>query len=116
MPAQSVNEVHLIGHAGKDGEVKYTSTGKALGKFTMATGGGRKQDGSQYPTDWHRITAWGDDLATLVGVISKGDLVEVFGRISYGSYDKGGQKVYTTDIVAQKIVLPDSGRSERRAE
>lgn len=103
--SRTVNEVHIIGHAGKDAEIINTSGGKVLTKFSLATGGGKKKDGGNYETDWHRCVAWGEQLAEVGRKVGKGDLVEVIGRISYGSYEKDGRKVYTTDIVCKEIKL-----------
>lgn len=93
------NEVWLIGHAGKDAELKYIPSGKALVKFSLATGGGKKKDGSPYPTEWHNVVVWENEDC---GSIGKGDLVEVRGRIQTRSWDdkKTGEKKYMTEIVA----------------
>lgn len=105
---KNLNECHLIGRAGKDAEIKTTSGGKTLTTFSLATGGGKKKDGSgDYPADWHRCIAWGEELGAIAGQITKGSLVEVYGRISYGSYEKEGRKVYTTDIVCTRVLDPD---------
>lgn len=104
----STNEVHLIGHAGKDAEVKQTSTGKTVSKFSLATGGGRKKGSDEnWPTDWHRCVAWGEQLGEIASRIEKGSTVEIVGRLQYGSYEKDGRKVYTTDIVCHQITLPE---------
>lgn len=110
--AKSVNEVHIIGRAGKDAEVRQTSTGKTLTKFSLATGGGKKKGSEeQWPTDWHNCTAWGEELGEIGRQILKGAVVEVYGRISYGSYEKDGRKVYTTDIVCTRILDPEGDNS-----
>lgn len=104
---RSVNECHLIGHAGKDAETRYTSTGKMLVKFSLATGGGRRKDGGNYDVDWHRCQVWGEELGQIAGAITKGQAVEIYGRITYGSYEKDGRKVYTTDITCTRVLDPD---------
>lgn len=108
MKISDVNEAHIVGRAGRDAEIKYTSTGKTVAKFSIATGGGKKKDGSQYPADFHRCQAWGDNLAQQAMQIKKGAAVEVFGAIRYGSYEKNGQTVYTTDIVCKSIGFPNA--------
>lgn len=100
---RTTNEVHLIGHAGKDALVKSYGDGKKLSKFSLATGGGKnKETGKEYPTDWHQIVCFDVPDADRV---SKGDLVEVYGRIQYGSYEKDGRTVYTTDIIAKQVTI-----------
>ena len=105
---RTVNEVHIIGRAGKDGVVTTTSGGKKLGKFSLATGGNRKKDSEdRWPTLWHNIVTWGDTLAATVSEIRKGAWVEVTGRLSYSTSEKDGVKRYYTDIVAQTVSLPN---------
>jgi single-strand DNA-binding protein len=109
---KTINEVRLLGYAGRDGEVRNTKTGKRLGKFSLATGGGLKKDGSKYPLDWHNCSSWGDELCQVVEEIRKGDAVEVYGRIAYSSSGKDGVKRYYTDIVCSKIILEDRGEAQ----
>ena len=52
-----MNRVMLIGRLGKDPEFRYTPSGTALAKFTLATNR-RKRNGEDQPPDWHRITVW----------------------------------------------------------
>ncbi|MDQ1238448.1 MAG: single-strand DNA-binding protein, partial [Thermodesulfobacteriota bacterium] len=61
MAGRSLNKVMLLGHLGRDPEVRYTSSGKAVATFTLATSQRwRDQDGAdQEKTEWHRIVAWG---------------------------------------------------------
>ncbi len=111
------NEAHIIGRAGKDGVLSYTASGKALGKFSLATGGGKRKDGgADYPTDWHNITAWGDAAERLVPIVKKGQWVEVVGRISYSKSEKGGVTRYYTDIVASKISFPEGEEREYQVD
>lgn len=97
---KTINEVHLAGHVGRDADIRSTSTGKTVTKFSLATGGGRKRDGGEYPTEWHNVECWHDDAAK----IKKGQYVELWGRIKTDSWDdKHGNKKYMTKIVAEKL-------------
>lgn len=112
MAKEDVNEVRLKGRAGKDAEVRFTSGGKQLVKFSLATGGGKSKDGSkEYPTDWHNVEMW--DVAGSENV-RKGELVEVEGRIKYDSWEDRttGQKKYMTKIIAYKM----GGQSQPQPE
>jgi single-strand DNA-binding protein len=113
--SRTVNEVHLLGHAGRDAEVRYTPTDKLVVKFSLATGGGKKQDGGQYPTEWHNVIAW-EQLGKHCECIRKGAEVEVWGRIQTRSWDdaKTGTKKYMTEIVAQKMQLDPADESQER--
>lgn len=109
-----VNRVILVGHLGKDPEVRYTPNGQAVANFTIATSdtwtdkGGQKQE----RTEWHRIVAWAK-LAELCGeYLAKGRQVYVEGRIQTRQWeDRDGQKRYTTEILASQIVFL-GGRGE----
>lgn len=112
-----MNRVMLIGRLGKDPGLRYTPSGTALVKFTLATS--RKftdRDGQkQEKTEWHRIAAWSKLAEVCAQYLTKGKQVMIEGRIEYGSYDKDGVKHYTTDIIAENLeMLGRAGDSEPR--
>jgi single-strand DNA-binding protein len=104
----SVNKVILIGRLGKDPEVKYTQSGLAVARFTMATDETRKDASGerQQKTEWHNIVAW-DKLAEICGqYLNKGKQVYIEGRIQTRSYeDKESKKRYITEIRADNMVM-----------
>jgi single-strand DNA-binding protein len=112
--AKSVNKVILIGNLGKDPEVKYTPSGTAVARFSLATNERYKdKDGNwQDRAEWHNIVAW-QRLAEIVGeYVKKGNKLYVEGRLQTRSWDdKDGQKKYMTEIVANDLVLL-TGRGE----
>lgn len=81
-----LNETFLVGHIGKDPEVKYTPNGKQYRKFSMAVSRGRDDKGNEYGTDWFNITVWGDK--PWIDEIQKGDLVMVIGRTEINQKDE----------------------------
>jgi single-strand DNA-binding protein len=104
------NLVILIGNLGKDPEVRYTQAGLAVAKFSLATNEKRKK-GDDWVDDvqWHRVTFFGK-LAEICGeYLTKGKQIYLEGRIQYGSYEKDGQTVYTTDIIGQNMVMLGGG-------
>src|ERR1039457_1655934 len=114
MAGKSLNKVMLIGNAGKDAELKYTGSGKAVASFSVATGATWKDKTTgqmQEKTDWHNIVAW-ERLAEICGeYVKKGKRVYIEGRIETPSYDdKDGVKKYVTDIVATDMILLDGGQ------
>ncbi len=107
--ARSVNKVILIGHLGKDPEVKYTPSGTPVAKFTLATNERYKdKDGNwQDRTEWHNITAW-QRTAEIVGeYCKKGSQVYLEGRLRTDSWEdkETHQKKYRTEIVVNELVL-----------
>ena len=72
----SVNKIHLIGNVGKDPEIRYSSSGKAVANLTLATSFKKKgQNGESIEVvDWHRLSFF-DKLAEIVGeYVTKGAL------------------------------------------
>jgi single-strand DNA-binding protein len=107
----SVNKVVLVGNLGRDAELKYTPGGAAVASFNMATTdvfkdreGNRKEQ-----TEWHRITVWGRTAESLAEYLKKGKQVYVEGRINTRSWEKDGEKKYSTEIKADRIVLLGGG-------
>ena len=98
----SVNKVILVGRLGKDPEVRFTSGGKAVANFSLATDESYKdaQGEKQKKTEWHNIVVWGNSVEAFVQkYLHKGDMVYVEGKLQTRSWeDKEGNKKYTTEI------------------
>jgi single-strand DNA-binding protein len=112
--ARSLNKAQVIGHVGKDAEVRYTGTGTPVATFSVATTESWKDKASgqmQERTEWHNIVAW-SRLAEICGeYVKKGGRVYIEGRIQNRSYDdKDGNKRYTSEIVASDMMLLDGGQ------
>ncbi len=106
-----LNKIMLIGRLGRDPEFRTTATGIALAKFTMATDEKRRGEGGelQTNTEWHRIVIWRRQAEIARDYLHKGSLIYLEGRIHYDSYEnKEGQKVYTTEITADRFQMLDS--------
>jgi single-strand DNA-binding protein len=124
MAGKSLNKVMLIGHAGKDAEVRYTGSGTAVASFTLATNTMTKDKTSGQlveKTEWHNITAW-ERLAEICGeYVKKGKQVYVEGRLTTEEWnDKDGNKRTTPKIIANEMVLlggggPGGGGGERQS-
>lgn len=103
-----VNKVILVGHLGRDPEVRYTQGGQAVANFSLATTEQySKRDGEREErTEWHRIVAWGR-LAEICGeYLSKGRQVYIEGRIQTREWeDREGEKRRTTEIVAREMQM-----------
>ena len=106
---KSVNKVILVGHLGKDPEVKYTPSGTPVAKFTLATNERFKdKDGNwQDRTEWHNIVAWQRTAEVVGEYCKKGSQVYIEGRLRTDSWDdkETGQKKYRTEIVVNDLVL-----------
>ncbi len=116
MAERSLNKVMLLGRLGRDPEVRYTSSGRAVATFTLATSERwRDQDGNdQERTEWHRIVAWAR-LGEICGeFLSKGKQVYIEGRIQSRDWeDQDGNRRTTFEIVAKDMIMlggPGSGQ------
>ncbi|MCA1960544.1 MAG: single-stranded DNA-binding protein [Desulfomonile sp.] len=112
MAPRSLNKVLLLGHVGKDPEVRYTGSGRAVASFTLATSQTWKdQEGNdQERTEWHRIVAWGR-LGEICGeYLSKGKQVFIEGRIQSRDWeDQEGNKRTTVEIIASDMIMLGGG-------
>ena len=101
----SVNKVLLVGNLGKDPEVRFTPTGRAVCTFPLATSEQWTTDtGQQERTEWHNVIVWGKSAENCEQFLKKGRQVYIEGAIRSHSYDaKDGTKRYVTEIVTQRV-------------
>lgn len=87
----SVNKVILIGHLGKDPDVRYLDSGVAVAQFSIATTerGYTARNGQQVPdrTEWHNLVLWRGWAETAEKYLHKGDKIYVEGKLRSRSYD-----------------------------
>lgn len=105
----SVNKAILVGHVGKDPEVRYLEKNVAVANFTLATTerGYTMQNGTQVPerTEWHNVVAWRGLAELAEKFIRKGTQLYIEGKIQTRSWERDGVKRYTTEIYAETIQL-----------
>ena len=111
----SVNQVFLLGAAGKDPEIRATSGGTVIASFSLATSEGRKDAQGNWKDDttWHNVKAFGRVAETIREQVKKGTKVFVEGKLTTESWDdqQTGQKRYKTVIVASYLSVVPSARS-----
>lgn len=97
-----MNKVFLIGNMTKDPEVKYTTGEKptAVCGFSIAVNSGY---GDKKRTDYPTIVCFGKTAENLDRYTAKGSKVAISGKIQTGSYEKDGQKIYTTEVIADQV-------------
>jgi single-strand DNA-binding protein len=118
--AKCVNKVILVGNVGKDPEVKYTPSGIAVAKLSLATNERFKDKSGEWQerTEWHNMVAW-QRLAEIVGeYVAKGDKLYIEGRLHTSSWDdrQSGEKRYKTEVIAEDIVLLGGRNGAREME
>lgn len=116
-----LNKIEIIGHLGRDPELRYMPSGEAVVNFSVATAEKWKDKNTgerKEATQWHRVTAFGK-LAEVMGeYLRKGSKCYISGKMKYGSYEKDGHTNYTADIQANELVMldgkPEDGGQERQ--
>ena len=101
-----INQVTLLGHAGRDAELRHFGSGSRKAWVSMATSRSwKKGDDWESESTWHNIEAWGREADKLSNV-RKGQPVMVSGRISVENWtDNNGVEKRTTKIVADTVCL-----------
>jgi len=107
-----VNRIFLIGRLGREPEMSYTPSGKALTKFTLAVNRvqrNRESGERQEETDWFSIVAWDRLAETCNAYLHKGSKVFIEGRMQSRKYtDKNGVERTAWDVTASDMQMLDS--------
>lgn len=106
-----VNRIILIGNLGRDPEMSYTPSGKAVTKFTLAVNRvqrNRESGETQKETDWFSIVAWDRLAETCNTYLRKGSKVFIEGRMQSRKYtDKNGVERTVWDVTASDMQMLD---------
>lgn len=105
---RSLNTVQIIGHLGSDPEiVKHDE--KLLAKFSVATGDSwldKTTNQKKTHTEWHKIVCFNRLAETVQAYIKKGTRVYLSGKLKTSKWqDKNGESRYTTEIVADELIM-----------
>ena len=101
----SLNKIQLIGRIGKNPDLKYSQSNKAIVNLSIATTESWKDKNGekQEKTEWHRIVMFGKQAETCEKYVKKGMLLYIEGRLQTRTYEKEGQTHYITEIVANNF-------------
>ena len=115
----SVNKVILLGHTGKDPEVKDVA-GTKVANLSLATTekGYTLQNGPQVPdrTEWHSLIFWKGLAEVVEKYVKKGSQIYIEGKIRTRQYeDRTGSKRYVTEIFVDKLELLGSRPAQQEA-
>lgn len=112
-----VNRVILVGHLGKDPEVKVFPSGDRVANFSLATSNKWKDKASgeqKSQTEWHQINVFGPLANVCEKYLNKGSHVYVEGRLKTDKYtDKHNIERYTTKVIVEKMHMLD-GKDSRQ--
>ena len=101
-----MNSVNLIGRLTKEPEARQTAGGTTVTSFTLAIDDGY---GENKKTNYIPVKVFGKTAEFCEKYLAKGRLCGVVGKIQTGSYEKNGTKVYTTDVIADKVEVLEWG-------
>ncbi|HEX6543035.1 MAG TPA: single-stranded DNA-binding protein [Ktedonobacterales bacterium] len=105
-----LNKIMLIGNLGRDPELSYTPSGKAIAKFSLAVSRRRRDESGEMreETTWFNIVAWERLAETCNNYLHKGSKVYIEGRMTSRKYtDKDGIERTVWDVVASEMEMLD---------
>ncbi len=102
-----INKVILVGHLGKDPEIRHLEGNVTVASFPLATSEMYNKDGRKVEqTEWHNIVMWRGLAEVAAKYLFKGKLVYIEGKLRTRTYeDKEGIRRYTTEVVAENFTL-----------
>ena len=102
-----LNKIILIGRLTQDPELRYTSTGFAVARMTIAVDRNYKDKEGNKKVDFIPIICW-NKLAEIVAEhMRKGKLISVAGSLEIRSYEQQGEKRYIAEVIAEDIKFLD---------
>lgn len=107
-----MNKVSIVGRLVRDPDVRYSQgeNSTAVARFTVAVDRRFKKDG-EATADFISCVSLGKTAEFVEKYFFKGSRIGLSGRIQTGSYEKDGQKVYTTDVFVEEVEFVDSKSS-----
>jgi len=106
--SRGLNKVMIIGHLGRDPEMRYTPTGRPVTTFSVATNRNwSSADGEKHSeTEWFNVVTWGNLAEFCKQHLKKGQQIYVEGRLQTRRWDDSeGTKHVTVEIVANEAVI-----------
>jgi single-strand DNA-binding protein len=116
--AEGLNRVMLLGNLGADPELRFGQNAEqAVLRLRLATTESyfdKRSNERKERTNWHNVVVFGKRGEALQKILQKGSTIFIEGRLQTSSYEKDGQKIWRTDIVANNVIL--AGRGAGRTE
>lgn len=117
--SRGLNKLMIIGHLGRDPEMRYTPSGRPVTTFSVATTRSwHSADGERHEeTEWFNVVAWGSLAEICNQHLRKGQQVYVEGRLQTRRWeDSEGNKHYTTELVAKEMIMLGDKRETYTAD
>ena len=112
--SRGLNKVMIIGHLGRDPEMRYTPSGRPVTSFSVVTTRTwTSAEGERHEEEeWFNVVAWGNLAEICNQYLSKGQQAYIEGRLqTRGWEDSEGKKHYRTELVASEMIVLGDRRS-----
>ena len=98
-----MNKALLVGRLTREPELKTTGSGTSVCTFSLAVQRKYKNADGEYEADFINCVAWRNQAEFLAKFFNKGSMVGIVGSIQTRNYEKNGQRVYITEVVADEV-------------
>jgi single-strand DNA-binding protein len=116
--SRGLNKVMIIGHLGRDPEMRYTPSGRPVTSFSVVTTRTwTSAEGERHEeSEWFNVVSWGNLAEICNQYLTKGQQVYVEGRLqTRGWEDNDGKKHYRTELVAGEMIMLGERQSNYNA-
>jgi single-strand DNA-binding protein len=113
---RGLNKVMVIGYLGRDPEMRFTSSGRPVASFSVATTRGwtSSEGERQEETEWFNVITWGGLAELCKKRLRKGSHVYVEGRLQTRNWEgNDGERHFRTELVAQELIFLDAYDANR---
>jgi single-strand DNA-binding protein len=117
--SRGLNKVMIIGHLGRDPEMRYTPSGRPVTTYSVAVSRTwNTVDGERHSeTEWFNIVAWGNLAEICKQYLHKGQQVYIEGRLQTRHWeDKEGQKRTSVEVVANEMMMLGDRRDKNETD
>lgn len=112
-----INKNILVGRLTKEPELKYTPSGVAVCRFTLAVNRNFSNQQGEKEADFINVVVWRKQAENAANFLKKGHLAGIDGRIESGSYEgQDGKRIYTTEVVAENVQFLEPKRDGQQSQ
>ncbi len=108
-----LNQVVIAGRLTKDPDIQTTENNRKRTYITVAVPRSYKNVDGTYDTDFIKCVLWNGIAENACEYCKKGDIVGIKGRIQTSNYEKDGEKIYSTDVIAEKVTFLSSSSKNK---
>ncbi len=110
-----MNSVKLYGRLVADPQKQATSKGDSITRFRIAVRRNYKNKDGEYDSDFISCTAFKSTADNIANYFQKGSRIIIEGTLHTGSYEKDGNKVYTTDVWVDRFHFVDAAEKKEQS-